>query len=59
MDRAEFNQIFTQDFLDQLLPLNLSNQFFEALYGDASDGAYDVSTVATSSTLSPPPIIMP
>ena len=42
MDRAEFNQIFTQDFLDQLLPLNLSNQFFEALYGDASDGAYDI-----------------
>jgi hypothetical protein len=43
MDRAEFNQIFTQDFLDQLLPLNLSNKFFEALYGDASDGAYDIS----------------
>ncbi len=42
MDRAEFNQIFTQDFLDQRLPLNLSNQFFEALYGDASDGAYDI-----------------
>jgi hypothetical protein len=42
MDRAEFNQIFTQDFLDQLLPLNLSNKFFEALYGDASDGAYDI-----------------
>ena len=42
MDQAEFNQIFTQDFLDQLLPLNLSNQFFEALYGDASDGAYDI-----------------
>ncbi len=42
MDRVEFNQIFTQDFLDQLLPLNLSNKFFEALYGDASDGAYDI-----------------
>jgi len=42
MDRAEFNQIFTQDFLDQLLPSNLSNNFFEALYGDASDGAYDI-----------------
>ena len=42
MDRAEFNQIFTQDFLDQLLPLNFSNKFFEALYGDASDGAYDI-----------------
>ena len=42
MNRAKFNQIFTQDFLDQLLPLNLSNQFFEALYGDASEGAYDI-----------------
>ena len=42
MERAEFNQIFTQDFLDQLLPLNFSNKFFEALYGDASEGAYDI-----------------
>ena len=42
MVRAELKSVFTQDFLDELLPLNLSNQFFDALYGDASEGAYDI-----------------
>jgi hypothetical protein len=35
-------QILTQDFLDTLMPPEISNQFFEALYGDASEGAYDI-----------------
>ncbi len=42
MDQAELTQIFTQDFLDELLPADKSDQFFEALYGDASEGAYDI-----------------
>jgi len=42
MDRAFFTQLFTQDYLDTLLPENRSDQFFEALYGDASEGAYDI-----------------
>lgn len=42
MDQAEITQVFTQDFLDELLPPEKSDQFFEALYGDASDGAYDI-----------------
>jgi hypothetical protein len=42
MDKTVLKNIFTQDFLDELLPLNLSDQFFEALYGDASEGAYDI-----------------
>ena len=35
-------QIFTQDFLDTLMPPETGNRFFEALYGDASEGAYDI-----------------
>ena len=43
MDKAGLKKIFTQNFIDELLPLNLSDQFFEALYGDASEGAYDIN----------------
>ncbi|MFH2093270.1 MAG: pancreas/duodenum homeobox protein 1 [Pseudomonadota bacterium] len=42
MDHAFFTQLFTQEYLDTLLPENTSDQFFEALYGDASEGAYDI-----------------
>ncbi len=42
MDQAELTRMFTQDFLDTLLPAEKSDQFFEALYGDASEGAYDI-----------------
>ena len=35
-------QILTQDFLDTLIPPEIGDQFFEALYGDASEGAYDI-----------------
>ncbi len=36
----------TQEMLDTLLPLERSNDFFEALYGDAEEGAYDIKLVA-------------
>lgn len=42
MDQAELTRIFTQDFLDTLLPVEKSDRFFEALYGDVEDGAYDI-----------------
>ncbi len=35
-------QIFTQEFLDTLMPPEISDRFFEALYGDVSEGAYDI-----------------
>lgn len=38
----ELEQILTQDFLDRLLPPETGDLFFEALYGDASEGAYDI-----------------
>jgi len=43
MDQAALDRISSQDYLDTLLPAELSDQFFEALYGDASEGAYDIS----------------
>ncbi len=35
-------QILTQEFLDTLVPPEISDRFFEALYGDVSEGAYDI-----------------
>ncbi len=43
MEHIQLDKVFTQDFLDQLLPSSISDQFFEALYGDASEGAYNIS----------------
>lgn len=42
MNQIGLEKIATQDFLDSLLPPEKSDQFFEALYGDASEGAYDI-----------------
>ena len=42
MNQVCLEKIATQDFLDSLLPPEKSDQFFEALYGDASEGAYDI-----------------
>ncbi len=37
-----FETIFTPDSLHNLFPKERSNEFFEALLGDASEGAYDI-----------------
>ncbi len=42
MTQAMAEKIFTRDYLDSLLPPETSDRFFEALYGDVSDGAYDI-----------------
>lgn len=42
MGHAVLEDLFNQDFLDSLLPPETSDRFFEALYGDAEDGAYDI-----------------
>lgn len=41
-DQLQLEHVFSQEFLDELLPPEKSDQFFEALYGDASEGAYDI-----------------
>jgi hypothetical protein len=47
-------QVFTREKLDTLFPLERSDDFFDALYGDAAEGAYDIRLVfraAESKTL--------
>ena len=34
--------IFTPDVLNELFPDHLSDMFFDALYGDAGEGVYDI-----------------
>jgi hypothetical protein len=42
MKNDDFKNIFTTDKLRQLFPPGKSNEFFEALFGDAGEGAYDI-----------------
>ena len=37
-----FNNIFTPGVLKELFPEDRSDQFFDALYGDAAEGSYDI-----------------
>ncbi len=48
MTTDTFRSLFTADTLAELFPPHLSDQFFEALYGDSQDGAYDISLVFVS-----------
>ena len=50
MNQIDLEKIVTQDFLDSLFPPEKSDQFFEALYGDASEGAYDIRLECLSAT---------
>ncbi len=43
MEDKDVSEIFTQNFLDQLFPSERTNEFFDALFGDADEGAYDIS----------------
>ncbi len=36
------NDIFTDTVLQELFPAQRTNDFFEALFGDADEGAYDI-----------------
>ena len=38
-------QVFTREKLDELFPPERSDDFFDALYGDSAEGAYDISLV--------------
>jgi hypothetical protein len=43
-------EIFTPQALRALFPPERSNDFFEALFGDAQDGAYDISLAYRGNT---------
>ncbi len=42
MDTSKIDALFTRETLNQLFPKERTNDFFEALFGDASEGAYDI-----------------
>lgn len=42
MNQERFKDIFNDETLNRLLPESRSDEFFEALYGDAEEGAYDI-----------------
>ena len=50
MEQIDLDSMVTQEFLDTLLPAEKSDQFFEALFGDASEGAYDIQLECLSVT---------
>ena len=37
------NDVFTDEVLQELFPSQRADDFFEALFGDANEGAYDIS----------------
>ncbi len=39
---AAMNEIFTPETMERLFPEERSDQFFDALFGDAGEGAYDI-----------------
>jgi hypothetical protein len=47
-DQNRLRALFSQDKLDAIFPEERTNQFFEALFGDADEGAYDIRLVFNS-----------
>ena len=42
IDTRVLQDTFTQEKLDELFPRDRADQFFDALFGDVSEGAYDI-----------------
>lgn len=42
MNTKTIDDLFTPETLQQLFPKERSNDFFDALFGDADEGAYDI-----------------
>ncbi len=43
MPAAELSNVFDQSLLNKLMPPEKTDQFFEALFGDADEGAFNIS----------------
>ena len=43
MNMTDAIDLFTKEKLDNIFPADRTDTFFEALYGDVSEGAYDIS----------------
>ena len=42
MSECDYQQLFSKTALENLFPEDRSDRFFEALYGDSAEGAYDI-----------------
>ena len=42
MTTDNLNQLFSSETISKIFPENLSDQFFDALYGDKAEGAYNI-----------------
>ncbi len=40
---SQYGDIFTDEKLQTIFPLQRADDFFEALFGDAEDGSYDIA----------------
>ncbi len=49
-DQNQYSRIFSQDRLDALFPPERTIQFFEALFGDNDEGAYDIRLAFKAAT---------
>jgi hypothetical protein len=49
MTNDRFKDIFTEETMARLLPEGRSDDFFEALYGDSEEGAYDIKLAYVTS----------
>jgi hypothetical protein len=47
---GEFEALFSKEFMTQVFPPERTGQFFEALFGDAEEGAYDIRMSYLSGT---------
>jgi hypothetical protein len=50
MNTTNFDELFSQEKLAQIFPNNRTDDFFDALYGDSSEGAYDIRLVFAKQT---------
>ena len=42
MSQDDYRKVFTEEALEDILPAETADQFFDALLGDSSEGAYDI-----------------
>jgi len=45
MTTDNFNTLFSEATIKQIFPDNLADQFFDALYGDSAEGAYNIGLI--------------
>ena len=50
MPPLSFETIFTQRVLDEIFPSDRADGFFDALFGDAAEGAYDIGLAYVGET---------